>query len=235
MEIKSLNPDNVVVHIGLAKAGSTFLQCEVFPKLENVNFYGKQIFMNRIEKDKINLFSSEALSGILVTPYPPYKGDGFCNRFELQHRIKKLYPSARIIFVVRNKDELLHSHYREYVRQGSPLSFDEFYEIVKGELEVRFDFDFYVSFLDSLFDDVFVCSFELLKKDKKQFVKDICDFIGVEPPIFNNNHRNRGYNDVELRFALLVNRFVKSKLNPDGWFPKTRFFYCHKLLRFGRV
>ena len=58
---------NIVIHLGLHKTGTTFLQQEIFPKLAGVN-YKVYFDENKYEfNDEINLISCESLSGSPTT------------------------------------------------------------------------------------------------------------------------------------------------------------------------
>ena len=59
---------SMIVHVGLHKTGTTFLQREIFPKIKNVN-YNRDVFWVKNYKNKINVISNEWLSG------QPYHGD----------------------------------------------------------------------------------------------------------------------------------------------------------------
>ena len=81
---------NIVVHVGLPRAGSSFLQHLVFPNMNNVNLVNRDFLYGCFSDDKINLISNEIIS--------------YNDRVKRIHVIKKLYPDARIIFIRRKID-----------------------------------------------------------------------------------------------------------------------------------
>jgi len=176
---------NLYIHIGLHKTGTTFLQQEVFPKLKNVNYISKynrqgslHLITTKFSKDKINLFSEEHLTR------QNYLDDGQASMSEIAKRIHKLFPEAKIILTLRNKDDWLKSLYNQYARTRGLKSFEEWYNDVFDKEDLNFEK--FVKLLNDLFDDVLVLEYELLKKDSDLFVKKICNFMNVDVPKFNN-------------------------------------------------
>ena len=162
---------------------------QIFPKLNNVNLILETDIRMILRKDKINLISSELLSG------HPLRRDFGADRFEIADRLHRLFPDASIIVGFRKKDSWVRSLYSLYVKNGGILDFDNFYNSVfdKNSLE----FEEYLDYLHSLFKSIYVYNFEDLKKNSEKFVKKMCDFIGVEVPIFNNRPRNVGWNEMD--------------------------------------
>lgn len=132
-----------IVHIGYPKTATTFLQWEVFPNLEGVNYVDyntcRKIFPPIIYRDIIdynvreisntisstlvaktnNLFSFEALCG------QPYGGAKGMNRSLIAQSLKNV-GFDKVIITVRNPFEALDSYYRQYVIHGGTLRFKEF-------------------------------------------------------------------------------------------------------------
>lgn len=177
--------NNLYIHIGLHKTGTTFLQQEVFPKLKNVNYISKynrqgslHLITTKFSKDKINLFSEEHLTR------QNYLDDGQASMSEIAERIHKLFPEAKIILTLRNKDDWLKSLYNQYARTRGIKSFEEWYKDVFDKEDLNFEK--FEKLLNDLFDDVLVLNYELLKKDSDLFVKKICEFMNVDVPKFKN-------------------------------------------------
>ncbi len=191
----------VFIHIGLHKTGTTFLQKQVFPYIEDIHYVEKEesirFDMNLNEK-KVNLISNEDLSG---NPWLKNVHD----RFRIADRLKRVFPKAKIIVGTRNKSSWVKSLYKNYVRKGGIYDFKTF----KNDIfeEDYLEFDEYINYLKKLFDDVYVYQFEDLKKDSFQFVKDMCEYIGCSVPSFDNQKRNVAWNDRQLRLARFLNKF----------------------------
>jgi hypothetical protein len=118
-----------IVHVGLAKAASTYLQDTVFPRLagvalpfgdpEGARLLGAIALQDQLQfdearvaeevrrrlgaiatEDKIAVMSSEGLSLI-----------GGCDRRVRTQRVKRLFPDSEILFVIRRQDDLIRSYY----------------------------------------------------------------------------------------------------------------------------
>ncbi len=131
---------DVIIHIGMPKTGSTFLQWDVFRHAKDINFIFRGPALNKIVagikdrkvklpslatkveqflyEDKPNFISEENLYCDMWT-----KED---NRYEYLERIKQLFPKARVIFGTRDGEKMLVSWYKQYVAVGGTLSFEEF-------------------------------------------------------------------------------------------------------------
>ena len=142
---------DVVLHIGMQRTGSTFLQNEIFTKLENINFIGfwsresfdtffraREIHLKKIllhieqfdaESVRSEFFKHMDQSSTNLISYENIychmwkKND---DRLERIENIKQIFPKCRIIFGVREKKAVLSSWYKKYVASGGILSFEEF-------------------------------------------------------------------------------------------------------------
>lgn len=195
----------IVIHIGMHKTGTTFLQQEVFSKIPNINYQNKINLSTKVEEGKINLFSDENLDGGSYRLFAKNE-----NRINILKNLHTLFPNAYIILCIRNKKTWLYSAYKQYIVAYKSCTFEEYKErLDKGFL----DFDEYIKKLDKLwFDNVYVCHFEDLKRNPKQFVKGICDFIGVEPPKFKNKKVYKGITDGQVKFIRLYDKLLPSKI-----------------------
>ncbi len=141
------------------------------------------------------------------------KGYRFGSRYDIANRLKKLFPNANIIIVLRNKDEWVKSFYVQYIKSVSRpnISFDEFKDILykSGTL----DFEQYVKYLREKFTQVLVLHYEELKNNPKEFIRKICEFIGVEMPAnIENRKTNIRLSNRQLSFIKWVkNRRIKSE------------------------
>jgi len=206
---------NIVLHLGLHKTGSTFLQRNVFPYIRDVNL----VFVNplthkiKLKKGCVNLISREGLSG-----KPHFSRSD--TRFSLADGLKKLFPIAKVLLVIRDKKTWCRSLYSQYIKSGGYKSYSRWYDMVFNKDFLNFKK--YVDYLRSLWDDVLVLDFELLKKSTRDFVKQIAVFIGVDHIDFVDRvvgKRLKGYNLLLLRFLNVLG------LNPVRWYYwyETRF------------
>ncbi|MFW6134894.1 MAG: sulfotransferase family protein [Elusimicrobiota bacterium] len=194
------------IHVGLMRTGTTFLQRRVFPKIKNINYNGKPRIENvQIKEGMVNLISREGLSAgpgrrRVIEPLKPKQ------RFIAADRLKAIFPDAKIIVGVRDKESWLQSFYRQQLKGGGWMSWEEFMNYCDGWL----DFDKYINYLKKLFDDVYVYRFEDLKANPESVVKGICDFMGVEMPDCDLNPRNASYTDYQLKTMTGFNKLCRS-------------------------
>jgi len=203
---------DIFIHVGLPKTGTTFLQINVFPKMD-INFlshipdmYGTLtnfILSGKLSKDKPTLISDENLYGNI------YGIQNYDTNFNIASRIKILYPNAKIIVTFRNKDEWLQSlhkqlRYNPYTSDSIHKNLDDF-KTFKNLISKDFlDFEKYTFYLDTLFDDVLVLRYEDLKNEPDWFIRRICNFINVPFPKYTNQYINKSLTERQTRFLKLV-------------------------------
>lgn len=197
--------EKIIIHVGLHKTGTTFLQHEIFPKIENINIIQpSHIWTAKLHPSKINLVSDEGLSGL------PFSDNTTENRFLLLNKIKLHFPNAKIIIGLREKNSLVLSLYKHHIKRGGMLPFNKWYtdELNKDYL----DFDKYINHIKSLFDDVFIYHFEELKKDADTIIANMCRFMGVGVPLYENKKHNVGYIDEQIPIACFLNQFLSPNI-----------------------
>ena len=141
-----INSD-VLVHIGLHKTATSWLQENLFTRME-LGFYGpaesrkrralvKNVghflvadesghLINEWEFDaravRASLASFEAREGLWpVVSYERLSGHPLSNGFDRQmicHRIKAVFPKARILICIREQRAIILSNYVQYLRNG---------------------------------------------------------------------------------------------------------------------
>jgi len=194
----------IIVHVGYPKTGSTFLQKDVFPKIKNVNFLTNDLnnfdFKN-VKKDKLNILSREGLFGL------PHESD-LKTGYQRINEIKKNFPDAHIILIIREKKPWIKSLYKQYITGGGKYNFKKWF---LNNFDLGFlDYEKNIKYLEKNFKQVLVLKFENLKKDPDKFVKDICDFIGVEVPKYENKIRGKSPSKTTLTLIRFVNHFFKA-------------------------
>ncbi len=200
---------DIVIHVGLHRTGSTFLQKEVFPKLQNVNYVYRynmnsrnQLLAVKLDENKINLISEEGLTR------HNFRDDNETSMIEISNRIYRVFPDARIILVLRDKKEWLNSLYKMNCR----YSFDSWFDNIFNKDDL--DFDGYVDHIRGLFSDVLVLDYGLLRDDPNVFVKQVCDFIGVNVPVFSNRILNKSLDLVVARRISRIPNYLRYFLLP---------------------
>lgn len=178
----------LIIHIGLHKTGSSFLQHCVFPKLKGVNYIYKpeNPLFAPILASKINLISDEEISLSM-----PHNSD----RFRTLDAMHMQYPDAKIIIGVRSITPWLDSCYAQYIKTGGSLTF---YEYIKDNRFFMSPIEYY-DYVCSLWgqENVFLYWHWDLINERDGIVAFICDFIGVPVPEYTNRRVNVSLKHVE--------------------------------------
>jgi hypothetical protein len=203
--------NKIFIHIGLHRTGTTFLQQEVFPKL-NVNFIhvdAKDIMKKANIKDgQINLLSSEYFSGSPLDFENIHYGSS--DRYLIVDKIKNLYPKAELIVVLRDTKDWKRSLYNQYVKSQGHISKEDF---DKKFDKSYLDYVTYTDYLNSKFGimNVHYFNYKDLKDDYQEFLRKICYIIGVQPPIVKNVIYNKSLTRGQERY-LEVFRNISNKI-----------------------
>lgn len=145
-----------VIHVGLHKTATTFLQREVFPQLSDISLvtrpytqhnhafnqmqyadeslYDAEKVSKELEKISSDgrrlLLSDESFSGKPVT-------FNYINRSIIASRLKKLLPQSTIILFIRGQVDIIYSHYNQYVKTGGTKHINNF--VWRSKEEISFD------------------------------------------------------------------------------------------------
>ncbi len=144
---------SVFFHIGMGKAGSTYLQQQVFPNLKGITYVDHFRYDNPVssillklyyeqnpwksnsteDKEKANLFLTSvenklfSWESIVGNPYA-----NFHNHFLLADALKEICPEGKIILIIRKQDDYIHSQYMQAVQMGSAFSIRYFMNYSSG-------------------------------------------------------------------------------------------------------
>ena len=203
----------VVLHVGMHKTATTFLQAEIFPKLKNVNLIHKFELGSKLYEDKLNIISNEGFSG---KSYHPFTNAD--ERFIKADRLHAMFPDAFILIGVRNPTSWHKSLYSQYLKRGGILKFEEWKENVDPRY---FDTYYYINYLQKLFGEkkVYVYEFEELIKNHHKFVLGICAFLEVDVPEYENKVFQRSFTTRQKETMRKLNKIFHSKQNPKGIIP----------------
>ncbi|HSE91089.1 MAG TPA: hypothetical protein VLJ79_33070 [Candidatus Binatia bacterium] len=239
-------PD-IFFHLGLHKTGTTFLQREVFPKIdpEMFCFLGKMSslmkyiiyqdpayfdaegirarILEHAHPQKINLISNEDLSGDPL--------NGGIHRTNILSNLHSCFPNAKVLLFIRKQDDWALSNYLGSIRRGTNLPLRQFYgpalDYEKSAWQRRypnptlelFRYSPYIRRLKTLFgeDASLILPYEALKVDSDAVVRRLADFLQVKRPKYENVTRNYTWGKKRVAFHRMINLFVHSPQNPYGF------------------
>lgn len=143
--------NKVIIHVGLHKTASTFLQNRVWPKIagytlisrpytqhntafNKLQFADDSLYDEAETRREIELFgtSNLILSDEAFSGKPIYFS--YINRTLIAKRLQSLYPNAEIIVFLRDQKDIVRSHYSSYVRMpfGTKAIEEFFYKSSTG-------------------------------------------------------------------------------------------------------
>ena len=227
---------NTIIHIGLHKTGTTYLQYNFFPYLKNVLYaHGNSFFVPWKEQVKANnshmLLSYEGFSGtawnrdwIMGKP----NDHSWLKSFETNvHNLKKFFPEATIIVFFRKHGDLLLSMYKQYLHEGGTLPFEEFYNKGKIVNEEDLNFTRRIDILNENFENVFYLNYETFRKKGNEYLTEFFKMefgIGLTERNGASTQKNKSISGSKLELLRKVN-------HPYGKIPVK----LRKLLRFARL
>lgn len=217
-----------LVHVGYAKAGSTFLQnwFAAHPQLA----YRKGGIAGF---DSVWRMAAEAAvpqPGVryrvtsyegLTSPHPDAAG----NRFDAEHRsragaaadqtracdmLANLFPAATILIVTRGFRTVIMSAYSQYVRIGGQASLEDLFS--QEDVEHYWRYDDVIQSYRRRFGSaaVIVLPYERLRDDPEAFCQDIETRLGLDHGPVSRDRVNQALSPTELRWyprlAALANR-----------------------------
>lgn len=240
-----------LIHIGMHKTGTTWLQRCVFPSVGSEIFatsdlhadcsvLGRNFLADLIKRDatspqclprdasNLKLLSSEALVG---EPFRSLLGKR-APASEIVSRVRDAFKDCRILCVRRSSGELRESLYLQYVQTGGTLNRKNF-----ENLELNHSYLALESMLapwEAEFDRVNVLEYDDLKTDPEKFVNAISDLSGLPLRIIDERRHNVSMKHARVRRVRYYNRFFRqTPFNPSPvWkLPKRLPYQIPGLLR----
>ena len=214
---------NLIIHIGLHKTGSTFLQQNIFPNLDGIEYirWRNLEYFLRLDDSKRFLISSESLSGFT-----------FAGQNDREKAIRVLggfFRDARIIVVFRSHGGFLASLYSQYLRYGGTSPFDEFFEMERLENSSKkpvvdagsVNYRAVIEAIERHFKSPpFVVLMEDMFNNPKAFMDDLCQYCRCLPGDarggFSKKPVNRGLKQFQGEILRKINRTFGVKLSYDG-------------------
>lgn len=195
----------MLIHIGYHKTATTWLQQCYFPHHPQLRFainheaawthlmaphslefdvlQAKQALMPSIElaqqQGKIPVLSAERLSG------NPHSG-GYDNK-ELADRLYQLFPTAKILIVIRHQTDAILSNYKQYIRMNGICRLEEYLNPPQeGRIPLfrldNFKYHFLVDYYVKLYgrQAVKIMLYEQFKTEGTVFIQELSDFLGIQ-------------------------------------------------------
>lgn len=213
-----MEENKILIHIGMHKTGTTYIQNYFFNSLENVEIVSHPQFYQNISKKKMSdsdwfLISNEGISGVawnynwLIGEKNKFCWiDSFHNGID---KIKLLFPEAIILIFFRKHGDLLISMYKQYLHEGGVLKIEDFYGENKVISEKDLSISTRINKLKDEFKDVYFLSYE----DYKEFGdKYLIDFFGSFGIRYNStktkiHFRNESISGKKMELLRNVNKF----------------------------
>lgn len=222
------------IHIGYHKSASTYLQQSVFPALPvNYIFFGSKDrkYLDLIESENAVLEPIVSWINSLIKIKPDYKnvvisheelsghphGHKSVCPYQISDNLKKIFPNAKIIMIIRNQFEYLRSIYafRTAIKGYEFRSFDKFVadEIGMG-LQEHLEYQNLIEQYYNLFgkESVLVLPMEKLIHAPQDFMVKLCMFLNV--PVLK-----------EIKNTP-VNTSTQSQFILNFWRPVNFLFFC---------
>ncbi len=238
------------VHIGLPKTATTYLQEVIFPQFKgDLKYFDKasssQYFRELMDFDDSMfdvqqmcqkfgeiwnihdnvLFSCEMLTGL-------HHQSAFVNRSQIARRLKEV-GFQRVIISIRNQYAELESAYRQYIKSGGVLKFDDYISFEKDKRKYfyveYFDYSLLWSIYSKLFGhkNVLILQYEHLYS--LGFLKSILDFIGLEErEVQFQNPVNTSLSLTKTNILRILNHFTCNTFRPSNLISNkisTSFFF----------
>ncbi len=187
------NRPQVYFHVGLGKVASTYLQKEVFPLLEGIQY----IPTGRYRKSK-EIIAKSSSEKILVSRE-------FDRQFEEELRwFAADYPDSKVIILLRRHDDWIASQYRRHVKNGFYYGFEAFLDM-KGDKGFWQQKELHYLSKLILIEELtkfppLVLFYDELIENPDGFVKSMTDFMGV--PLLENLSRklvHKSFSDKQLK------------------------------------
>ena len=216
-----------LIHIGYAKAGSTYLRrwFAAHPQLAYVEG-GIAGFGNvhqlatparaatpdpRYRVTSCEGFASPHSYGSDASETSPDPGAGARYRSgqaEICGRLAGLFPNARILFVTRGFRAMILSSYSQYVRTGGAAALEE---MVAGA-DQAWNYDHVVDLYGRAFGaaNVIAMPYELLRDDAGGFLKVLERILGLDEFPFSNPQVNRSLSEVEMAWYPRFSRALRT-------------------------
>lgn len=212
----------MIIHIGYPKCGSSFLQENVFPSLNKIQYFDvditRKLLAELISDDDID-YSPPTLDNGL------YSSENLCTignpqvniRSTIAHRLKKV-GFNKVIIIIRNQKSIIDSLYRQFIQDGASVSFKYYLQnyIILNVLDYRKTILLYHKIFKP--ENVKVIMVETLKETKT--IEELSNFIGEKFSIKSEKRKNESLSNISISLLKVINHFTSSRYRPSILIPR---------------
>lgn len=212
----------VIIHIGLHKTATSFLQREIFPQIEDVIYATNNEFFvpwqNQVKNSNKYLFLSyEGFSGnpwnMTTSKAHGISNCTFLESFEKNiNALSRYFPNASIIVFFRRHGDWVGSLYKQYLHEGGTLDFNEFYGESRDSLLTPSDliFSSRIKLLQQLFNNVHIIDYDDFKNGGGVFIEtffnNIFNLYFQKPTKTEKHASNKGVSGVKMKLLRKYNK-----------------------------
>jgi hypothetical protein len=219
-----------LLHVGFAKAGSTFLQewFSLHPQLRftphklaglsDVHQIADFVHSHSDRSYRYLVTSNELLGSGGRIPYgcPLYSfrmlvdTDLRKGQRDICRVLHDLFPESRVVIVTRGYAGIIRSLYSQYVKLGGKFCFRDYLEAYTPILKQWLDVDYNLRLYRDVFgdDNVIVVPYELLKADVATFVGTLEERLGLDHMDAVPGVRNPSMGPEKLYWYALLSRYI---------------------------
>ncbi|WP_279401829.1 hypothetical protein [Piscibacillus salipiscarius] len=126
----------------------------------------------------------------------------------------------------------MSSLYIQYLHMGGYQKVEDYMEkLERHEVLDQYKYNEYLNLVEEIFgQDYYLFIYENLKKDEKNYLLALLNYIGVNKiPNYKTDPVNKSYGVLQAKIARRLNKYFKTKQNPNGKFK------VKKSKRFGKL
>jgi len=227
---------SVYIHIGLHKTGTTYLQNNIFPKIENIHYVHlpawRVLTKGNLTEKELASYKAALLEGWDNRKKLIISNEFFSGAIEkfskkevviILDNLKLLFPEAQIMIVLRSPKGYFKSLYnfRVVSRGFCAKSMSRYYADNKKYLLEKFDYQFLLNAIGERFSKCHLVKYEAIK-DNNQYMAFVCKSIGVtEFEVSNEVKENTSTKkSTKVNAHLVLNRIFMSGVL--DYFPEGR-------------
>lgn len=238
------NTQKLVIHIGLHKTATTYLQYQLFPHLVDVRYIHGNDFFGQWQRQ------SGAANENLLLSYEGFTGlawnrawlSGVSNDFHWidsfaanLKSLKLFFPNAILVVFFRKHGDILLSMYKQYVQEGGVLSLTDFFganAVIRPE---DLSFKARIETIEKYFPNSFFINYEEYKTGGDEYIKNffLQEFNWTFQERKDDGKRFKANNSItgtKIEYLRSINGFyqkwpkkLRSTLRYIGWSPRDIF------------